>query len=76
MRRYQLQSYEDRRLGGESQSRQILAGQVQLYSFPQVAGDLVERRSLGDDGDLKTLSHISGLVSGSNHGLDRSLKHL
>jgi hypothetical protein len=48
---------------------------VQLDSLLQVATDLVERRSLGDDWDLETLSHIAGLLPGSDHRLNGALKH-
>ncbi len=75
MREDQLQSHEDGRLGGQSQARQILTREMQLDGFLQVVSDLVKRLPLGDDGDFKALSHISGLLAGSNHRLNRSLKH-
>ena len=75
MRRDQLQSHEDRRLGGEPQPCQILSSQMQLDGLPEVSGYVVEVGSLGDYGDLKALGHIAGLLSGTNYSFDRSLKH-
>jgi len=75
MRWNQFQRNENRRVWSQAHRRQILAGKVQLDGLLQVATDLVERQSLGDDWDLETLSHIAALLSGSDHGLDRALKH-
>lgn len=75
MRGDQLQGHEDRWLRRKPPSFQVLTGQVKLDSLLQIAGNLVEGRSLCDDGNLETLSDVSGLVSRSNDRLNRPLKH-
>ena len=75
MRGDQLQGHEDRWLRRKPPSCQVLTGQVKLDSLLQIAGNLVQARSLCDDGNLETLSHVSGLVSRSNDRLNRPLKH-
>ena len=75
MRVNQFQRDENRRVWRQAHRRQILAGKVQLDSFLQVATDLVERWPLGDNWNLETLRHIAGLLPGSDHCFDRTLKH-
>jgi len=75
MRGDQFQRDENRRVWRQAHRRQILAGKVQLDSFLQVATDLVKRRPLGDNRDLETLSHIAGLLSGSDYRLNGALEH-
>ncbi len=76
MRGDQFQRDENRRIWCQAHRRQILAGQVQLDSLLQVAGDLIERLPLGDDRDLHAFGHVAGLLARSDHRLDCSLKHL
>ncbi len=75
MRGDQFQRDENRRVWRQAQRRQILTSKVQVDSFLQVATDIIERRSLGDNRDFQTLSHTAGLLPASDHRLNGTLQH-
>jgi hypothetical protein len=74
IRRCQLHRDDDRGVRGESQGVQVFALEVQANGLLQVPGDLVQSRSLRDDGDLDTFGYISRLLTGTDDRLDGTLK--
>jgi hypothetical protein len=75
MRRRQLHGDNYSGIRAESHGGEIFVSQVKGNSLLEVSGDLVQRATLGDDGDFYALRHESGLLAGPNHGFDGLLKH-
>jgi hypothetical protein len=66
IRRCQLHRDDDRGVRGKSQGVQVFALEVQANGLLQAPGDLVQGRSLRDDGDLDTFGYISRLLTGTD----------
>lgn len=57
--RFDFHCHNQRWVCRQPESTQILVFQVQADRLLQIAGYLIQRRSLSDDGDFKALGHIA-----------------
>jgi len=73
MRQFAFERYEQRRGGNEAQFRKVLPLQVQRYGLVKVRDDLIERVSLGYDGNFKAFRDI-GLLPAADDRLNRVLE--
>ena len=75
MRRQELHGDEDGWIRYETEGCEIFPVEMESDGFPEVLRYLIKRLSLGDDRDFEAFGHVSRLLAGTDHRLDRVLEH-
>ena len=75
MRRQELHGDEDGWIRYETEGCEIFPVEMESDGFPEVLRYLIQRLSLGDDRDFEAFGHVSRLLAGTDHRLDRVLEH-